>query len=236
MPTRPTMNQHMTFRRTARRLGALAGAVGMLALCGCAAMMDALPMSGPVHRPQNVYRGVDKLPRDLKRVAVLPLRVDGKDHATELARPGLQKVLLSELSKSGRFELVLVRPELLRDWTGKPAWGSEEELPPGLLDRIRSETGCEGVLFCQVTGYRAYPPLAIGWRLRLVDVDGLRVWWAADEWFDAADEAVANAARRHSMDRSPRELAQVDARQILYSPLRFGTYTASALAATCPGR
>jgi hypothetical protein len=218
------------------RWSALSGVIGMMALTGCASVLDALPMAGPVHRPKNIYLGVEKLPRDVKRVAVLPLRVDTKDFATEQARPGLQKALLGELSKANRFELVLVKPEQLRDWSGKLAWGAEEELPEGLLERIRKETGCEGVLFCQVTGYRAYPPLAIGWRLRLVDAEGLQVWWAADEWFDAGDAAVANAARKHYMERAPRPLALADAQQILYSPLRFGTYTASALAATCPSR
>lgn len=219
-----------------RRWCALSGLVGVVALAGCASLRDGFTTTGPVYRPKNVYRGVEKLPRDLKRVAVLPLRVDKKDFATELAQPGLQKALLAELSKTGRFELVSVRPEQLRDWTGRAAWGSEEELPPDFLERLREELECEAVLFCQVTGYRAYPPLAIGWRLRLVDVDGARVWWAADEWFDAGDAAVANAARRHYMERAPKPLAMANPQEILYSPLRFGTYTASALAATCPSR
>ncbi|MGE3313202.1 MAG: hypothetical protein AB7O66_24820 [Limisphaerales bacterium] len=221
--------------RWATRLGIVA-LVGVMGLTGCMSILDSLPTAGPVYKPKNIYRGVEKLPQDVKRVAVLPLRVDGKDFAVEQARAGLQKALVGELAKAERFELVQVKPESLRDWSGKLAWGAEEELPEGLLERIQRETGCEGILFCQVTGYRAYPPLAIGWRLRLVEVEGLRVWWAADEWFDAGDAAVANAARRHYMERAPRPHALADSQQILYSPLRFGTYTASALAATCPNR
>jgi hypothetical protein len=225
-----------TIHAHVRRLRVLALVAGAAVVGGCGTMMDGMTTAGPVHRPRNVYRGVEKLPRDLKRVAVLPLRVEGKDHATELARPGLQRALQAELSKTGRFELVTVQPEQMRDWTGRAYWGAEEELPMEFLERLRKETECDGVLFCQLTGYRAYPPLAIGWRLRLVDVDGSRVWWAADEWFDAGDAAVANAARRHYLERAPKPLALADSHQILYSPLRFGTYTASALAATCPGR
>ncbi|MBL9128050.1 MAG: hypothetical protein JNL97_10405 [Verrucomicrobiales bacterium] len=224
-----------------RRVGrwcAVVGLSGLVALAGCAtgSAWTGFSSPGPVYRPKNVYRGVEKLPRDLKRVAVLPLRVDGKDAASELARPGLQKALFGELAKAGRFELVPVRPEQLRDWTGRLSWGTEEVLPPDFLDRLRTEFECEGVLFSQVTGYRAYPPLAIGWRLRLVDVEGSQVWWAADEWFDAGDASVANAARRHYLERAPKPLALADSQEILYSPLRFGTYTASALAATCPNR
>ena len=50
-----------------------------MAMTGCASVLEALPSAGPVYRPKNVYRGVEKLPRDVKRVAVLPLRVDGKE-------------------------------------------------------------------------------------------------------------------------------------------------------------
>ncbi len=224
--------------RSLQRLGALGALLGWatvtVTMSGCMALKDAFPSAGPVYTPSNIYRGVEKLPASLKRVAVLPLRVEGKDHATELARPGLENALRSEIARLGRFELVVVRPEQLRDWTGRLAWGSEEALPPGFLEKVRVETGCDAILFSQLTGFRAYPPLAVGWRLRLIDPEGARVWWAADEWFDAGEAAVANAARKHYMDRAPRPLALADPQQILYSPLRFGTYTASALAATCP--
>jgi len=203
---------------------------------GCASVLDEVPSAGPVHQPTNIYRGVEKLPKDLKRVAVLPLYSDTKDFATEQIRPELQKALWSELSKASRFELVAVPSQQLADWTGRRNWGSHEELPEGFLERIRARTGCDGILFCQLTGLRAYPPLAIGWRIRLVDTEGARVWWAADEWFDAGDAAVANAARRHHLEHAPKPKALADSQQILYSPLRFGTYTASVLAATCPPR
>ena len=114
------------------RWGALGGAVGMMAMTGCASVLEALPSAGPVYRPKNIYRGGEKLPRDVKRVAVLPLRIDGKDFATEQARPGLEKALLGEMAKAERFELVRVKPEQLRDWSGKLAWGVEEELPEGV--------------------------------------------------------------------------------------------------------
>lgn len=227
---------HPILRHRIQRAASTATAVVALTLAGCASVMDNFPSAGPVHRPTNIYRGVDKLPKDLKRVAVLPLRSDTKDFATDQIRPGLQKALWSELAKASRFELVAVDPGLLEDWTGRRNWGSDEELPEGFLERIRTKTGCDGILFCQLTGLRAYPPLAIGWKLRLVDSEGARVWWAADEWFDAGDTAVANAARQHYMDNAPKPRALADSQQILYSPLRFGTYTASVLAATCPAR
>ena len=223
-------------RRILQRTGSTTALVAALTWTGCAAVLDEIPTAGPVHRPTNIYRGVEKLPKDLKRVAVLPLYSDTKDYATEQVRPGLQKALWSELSKASRFELVAVPAEQLADWTGRRNWGSSEELPEGFLERIKARTGCDGILFCQLTGLRAYPPLAIGWRLRLIDTEGTRVWWAADEWFDAGDAAVANAARQHHMERAPKPKALADPQQILYSPLRFGTYTASVLAATCPTR
>lgn len=209
----------------------------VLGVAGCASVLDSVPTAaGPAHKPKNIYQGAEKLPRDLKRVAVLPLRITQGNTAMEMAREGLQSALVEELSKAGRFEAFVVTPERLKAWTGRSDWSTSDPLPEGFLESIREATACDAVLFCQLTGYRAYPPLAIGWRLRMVDTEGTRVWWAADEFFDSAEESVATAARRYHMARAERPSSLADPRQILYSPSRFGTFTAYALAATCPGR
>ena len=55
---------------------------------------------------------------------------------------------------------------------------------------------CDAVLFCQLTSYKPYVPLAIGWRLKLVDVQTQKVLWEADEVYDASDAAVARNAQQ----------------------------------------
>jgi hypothetical protein len=105
--------------------------------------------------------------------------------------------LAAELAKTKAFELVVITPQQLRQWTGRPGWTPEEKLPEKFFDRLRESAGCDGVLFCQLTLYRPYKPIAIGWNMRLVGIQGLKSWWSIDEVFDAGSPAVVNAARRY---------------------------------------
>jgi hypothetical protein len=211
--------------------------LGLVLSAGCATYPFGSAPSGAAYRAANVYRGSKQLPRSLQRVAVLPLAVAEADEAEAAAvRESLGPVLLTELARMHRFELTPVRSDLLRRWTGQSQWRSSESLPPDLFERLREETGCDAVLFSELTAFRAYPPLAIGWRLQLVSADGPDVWWAVDEVFDANEAIVADSARSYHLARTPLPRSLTDAREILNSPRRFGAYTASVVVATCPER
>lgn len=205
-------------------------------LTGCASGPRQGTARDPV--PANVFRLEDRLPRSLKRVALLPLAVHAPEAHRGRIREGLQPVLAAELGKAGRFEVVSVEAGRLRQWTGQGEWRSTDQLPLDFFERLREETGCDGVLFGEVTEYRAYPPVAVGWRWQLVDTDGPTVWWAVDEVFDAGEPAVAAGARRYQGARATgsRSGTGTDGGDILNSPTRFGRYAASLLVATCPGR
>jgi hypothetical protein len=92
------------------------------------------------------------------------------------------------------------------------------------------------VLICRLTQYRAYEPLAIGWRLKLLDTDEPRIVWAVDEVFDARQPAVANAARRFAQAHPEPVPPVADSRRILLSPRRFAQYTAREVFKTLPPR
>ena len=94
----------------------------------------------------------------MRRVAVLPLSASDSTESLEAGMDALEPILQSELGKSERFEIVPVSREQLRHWTGQPSWRMDEALPAELLQRVRAETGCDGVLFSQLTVYQAYPP------------------------------------------------------------------------------
>jgi hypothetical protein len=121
-------------------------------------------------------------------------------------------------------------------WTGRESWRAEEPLPRNFLQKIRESAACEAILFARLTAYRAYPPPATGWSMKLVDsVDG-KVWWSVDEVFDSAEPAVVASARRYSQQHIQTGGAAPDPQAILQSPTRFGQYTLSAVLATMPGR
>ncbi len=206
---------------------------------GCGTATDVrtrLATPGPLYQPTNVFRADAKLPASLKRVVVLPLTTAGTGVDLASAPATLEPLLIQELGKSGRFELMPMAPAALKQLTGRATWSASDLFPTNFFDRLRDSTGCDGVLFSEVTAYKAYPPMTVGWRLRLMDVDGPTVWWAVDEVFDASNALVANAAKRYHLTNAGKPAELTDPAEILLSPRRFAGYAASALVETCPKR
>lgn len=208
--------------------------LGLIAV-GCQSAKVALtdPILGPSYAVENVFHVSSNLPPAMRRVAVLPLSsMQGRSAGVEILEP----VLLAELAKAKRFELVAIRTEDLRDWTGREAWSAQDELPEGFLAEIAKRTGCDGILFSDLSQFRAYPPMLVGWRLNLVDIKSASVLWSVDEVFDAGDTTVVNGARRYSNQHLRNQPALEDSRSIMLSPSRFAGYTAQTVLATLPNR
>src|SRR5216117_1853133 len=187
--------------RSCFRAGWLAGFLPLF-LAGCATVPFLNQATIPSYKPANVYREEAFLPPNIKRVVVLPLTTLTDEAATDYGRDTLEPVLLGELGRSRQFELVEVSPEELRLLTGRSAWSGEELLPQDFFERLRAKLGVDAVLFCRLTQYRAYEPLAVGWRLKLVDADEPHILWAVDEVFDARVPEVAAAARRYAQQHA----------------------------------
>jgi hypothetical protein len=188
------------------------------------------------YKPTNIYRKYVALDPEVKRVAVLPMTTLQPTEAFQAGVDSLQPLLHAELEKAKRFELIAVTPEQLQNWTGQRGWRADEQLPPDFFDRLREETGCQGVLFDQLTRYQPYQPVAVGWKLTLVFTKEHQICWAADEVFDAGDDGVANAARAYESGHIVTQSPLPDPNAILSSPSRFGQYTLNALLATLPQR
>lgn len=202
-------------------------ASGLLAV----ALMYGAPATAALRQPaaglvNNVHRGCDVLPADAYRVALLPLSA-AADYTAVAGT--LDSVLHSELVRTKRFEVVTLPAERLAWRTGRSAWSGEEEFPADFFAILRRETGCDAVLFARLVVLRAYPPLAVGWRLRLVDARSLETLWAAEEVFDAAQPEVARAARRF-------DGADATGWGVLHSPRRFAGFAAAHLLETLPAR
>jgi hypothetical protein len=223
------------FLSCARVLRTCTAAVLLLG-AGCASKPLALPEVGPRFVPSNVYKAVQKLPPDLRRVAVLPLTVHGEDRAATERIGILSAIFDEELQKLRRFEVVTVSEADLRRWIGRPRVSASETLPPDLLARIRTNLVADGVLFVRVHSFRPYPPVSLGWDARLVTVSTGQTLWSIDEAFDAGQADVARAARDYFRDHhtGPSELA--DPQADLRSPAHFTRYAAQAALATLPAR
>ena len=202
---------------------------------GCSLKPITDPIVGPGHNTSNVFRKEAVLPATLRRLAVLPLTYDEGNATGAAGREILEPVLQSELAKTARFELYFVKPAQLEQWTGKERWDDFNELPKEFLQTIAQRTGCDGVLFARLSQFQAYPPIVLGWRLRLVANDA-DIIWTADELYDAAEQTVSNSARRYDRAHTRNNPVLEDSRSILLSPSKFGQYTLSSLLGTLPTR
>jgi hypothetical protein len=205
-----------------------------------------------------VYVSSKTLPAGLRRVLVLPLACEKMNGVNGNLSGGCQMlapVLQAELTKAGRFEVVIASPETLRSCTGQMSWNSWEALPADFFQNLRNVYGCDGVLFCDLSTFRPDAPLAVGWRFKLTDAETGKILWAADEIFDAGDLAVAQDAERYEKSRQPHHnffynvysflswcvdtptrSALDDQWKILHSPQFFAEYSLENLLETLPQR
>lgn len=219
--------------RFAFRLGLFLAVV--LGVAGCQTAPMNKVVLGPDYKPSNVYRRDERLPLTFRRIAVLPLTWDESHAEASAGAMALEGGLRTELLKTAKFELLWISPDALGRWTGKKDWKADEELPSDLFRKLREEVGCDGVLFCRLSRFRPYPPLAVGWNLRLIDAADAQPVWAVDELFDSGEPAVSNSARRYEQQHQ-KGGPSTDAPLILTSPSRFGQYAASAVLGTLPAR
>ncbi len=226
-----------SFRRDPVGLFAL-GLLTAIAGSGCAAASSCCDIVlGRSYQPRNYYNRSNEIPQNVRRVVVLPLASTHAGGTLESGVETLEPILKEELGKSRLFEWVYVSPTQLRDWTGKRVWRSDEKLPAYFFSVLLEETDADAVLFCQLTDYRPYNRLAVGWKLKLLDTrEPARIYWAVDEVFDAGEPTVINAARRYYKKHWAELSPVADSRSILVSPRAFAHYSAHSVITTLAKR
>jgi hypothetical protein len=213
---------------------------GFAAFCGVMVSCQTTPIQTVVFRrdfkPDNIFVYPPRLALEFRRVAVLPIAAASNDGDLPAGCEALGPVLIEQLVKTRRFEAVTVDVDFLLPRTGRTAWTGRETLPPGFFDDLRREYDCDGVLFAELTTYRAYSPLAVGWRFKLVDARTRQIIWSADEVFDASQADVRRAAVKFEEKAQILPFVADKDWAMLNSPRRFGRYTAAALLDTLPER
>lgn len=226
-------------RRWKRRWRAVwpAGLVALsTAMSGCQSAPLHLGLLQRSYRPDNIFVYPPKLSPSFQRVAVLPIAAEMSGNDLPEGCAALNPVLWDQLVKTRKFEVVVVDPARLRAAAGQSSWTGTESLPPDFLAFLRREYGCDGVLFAELTAYRAYAPLAVGWRLKLVDTRSGQIVWAADEVFDARQSSVAHGVQRFTEPGLSVPFWHEDNWLAVNSPSQFGRYSAATLLNTLPDR
>ena len=197
--------------------------------------------NGPILRASevpapNVYAQSPKLLASLQRVAVLPIASASQMADLPEGCEEMSSVLLEEIVRTKKFEVVPVKALDLRFNTGRPKWTGSESMPTNFFPTLQRQTACDAVLFCELTEFKAYPPMAIGWRFKLVDVKTLSILWAADEVFD--DHNPVLAQKKSMLKKISDKLAHKDEEAWVAetSPQVFGHKSLSTIFKTLPER
>ena len=210
--------------------------VGLLALAHSALSAETFSTGLPAKeyfKPTNV-RGVAQLPRTIRRVVVVPL-AGGTIVAPEMAQ-ALEEVFVAELQKQLRFEVVRLTRSECQQRFGQPEYASVATLPADFLPTLARAYAAEAVLFIDLTAYRAYRPLQLGVRAKLVTITNPQWLWTFDEIFSADDPGVVKSVRYFYRAAAAVD-SPVDLRSgALQSPTKFAAYVAAATFTTLPPR
>jgi len=187
---------------------------------------------GPFFTATN-HTGDAQLPAGFRRVILLPIAA-GSVAPAESAT-ALDAVFTAELQRQNRFEVVtLTRADCLQRFQAEE-FSSVGTLPADLLKRLQREFAADGVMFVDLTVFKAYRPLALGVRAKLATLgDGVRLIWTFDNVYSASDAAVANSARAHFVESDRGGVPADLTPSVLQSPSRFAAYVASDMFSTLP--
>jgi hypothetical protein len=201
---------------------------------GCAQITKQWDASrtGPFHTVANVYISPDGLPANLQRVAVMPLVPGRGNRSAERGVPLIQQLFTEELSRARIFDVVTLTPNRLDTLIGIRALYADSRLPVEFISKIKEETGCQALLFAELTTFRAYPPVAVGWKLHLFDLETETLIWAADEVFDGGQASVANALRLHIREKLSPNNAAATQLLVLDSPREMARFSLGEMIGT----
>ena len=234
----------MTFNLTNARAGTrpgrrvalaaiLAALFGLFAGCASLPKLDDGAYRGPFFSPKN-FTGDPVLPADIRRVLLLP--VCGGTVADPESAAALDPVMLAALQRQTRFEVVTISREDCQRRFGASEFSSTAALPPDFLERLAKTYAADAVMFVDLTNFRPYRPLSVGFRAKLATVRGVRLVWAFDEIFSAENPAILNSIRREHLDAGPADPPVDVTFATLQSPGRFAAFAANAMFRTLPAR
>lgn len=195
-------------------------------LCGCeSSSRGRMADSYYLNRYENL--------RELGRVTLVEL--DNTSTYPEISRD-ITKALFLELQKKQVFSVTTVGHD-------DPAWRTLQEnldSPQAMqaLLAIRENCKCNGLLVGTVTEYRPYPRLAVGLRLRLLDLTDGQLLWGVEQVWDGTDRNVQKRIRAyfHEEVRSGSSTSPLPRELVGVSSLEFVKFAAYEVARTLDGR
>lgn len=182
--------------------------------------------------PKNLYP-IERLPPYFNRVVVLPCFYSDQDSPV---LNYVDEIFHQELSQERIFETLRLSPKQMKEQFGVERVASNHPLPENFLRRLEELTGANGVLFVDIDSYRAYRPMALGVRSKLVDLKTGEFMWAIDETFDSGHADVMASTKLFQNRSQVRALSLKTSGSVMHSPRIFTKYVAASCFSTMPMR
>jgi len=173
------------------------------------------------------YLNLNKKLTDIGRVAIIEL---DNDSSYPQVSNDVTAALFQALQKKQVFGLKVVHQN-------DPSWRSLQ------LDRnsaytldellaIRDTLRCDGVLLGTLTEFRPYPHMALGLRLKLLDLRDGELLWALEQVWDSADKTTEKRIKNYFKSEKREGFAPLHERLAAVSPLEFIKFVSYEVAGT----
>jgi hypothetical protein len=172
--------------------------------------------------------------RTVGRVAVVEL---GNNSSYPKISADVTQALFTALQKKQLFGLNIVHqdepvwrslqldldsgPPTQNDTFGVPSAYTFEQ-----LSAIHKTLKCDAVLIGTVTEYHPYPRMAVGLRMKLVDITDGQLLWALEQVWDSADKTIERRINEYFQSQMRSGFAPLRERLVVVSPLKFIKFVA----------
>lgn len=193
----------------------------LVPLTGCRSYKATEPM------PDGSYLNQSKDLTTIGRVAIVEL---DNDSAFPQISTDVTEALFLAVQKKQVFGLTVIHQD-------DSAWRSLEvdlDTVHSLeqLFAIREAIKCDAVLVGNVTQYEPYPHMAIGLRLRLLDLNDGQLVWALEQVWDSADKTTQRKVKDYFQGQTSSGFESLREQITVVSPLKFIKFVAYEVAET----
>ena len=173
------------------------------------------------------YLNPNKKLTTIGRVAIVEL---DNDSSYPQISTDVTKALFQALQKKQVFGLTVVHRH-------DPSWRSlqfEGDSTYGLDQMlvIRETLKCDGLLLGTITEFRPYPHMAVGLRLKLLDLRDGQLAWALEQVWDSADRTTQKRIKSYFQSEKGSGFAPLHEQLATVSPLEFIKFVSYEVAGT----
>lgn len=216
-------HMHMFLSRPNRWHALLGSAVAfvLLVLCGCQSPTIPSAMA------DSYYINPHKSLSTIGRVALVEL--ENKSAYPNISTD-MTDALFSAVQKQQIFGVTIVHQDN-PDWRGLQDNLDSLQTLKKLL-ALRDTLQCNALLVGTITQYQPYPRMAVGLRLKLLDLTDGQLLWGLEQVWDSADGSIQKRIKDYFKTEQRSGFAPVQEQLVAISSLQFGKFVAFEVAQT----